>query len=438
MVISIAINAALKSQKIYISCTQDLLHFKDKNSRGVEVKECRLDNSGPQNLKACIGNVACYLYHWNDHPLIMGHHNEEPFGLKELAAPPWEIDIKEIITSSFLSKIDKKANAQLGDSSADFINSGPSGKNALNPSAPGVFTVPVCLAPKNWNTQTKGYWIGNDINPYASIKALPCYCGSLGEDTSQIWKDVGFMDSKAQHTYTHTNCPNQFKKRLSDWLERYVAMCNMNIHKAKVGGKIKSGKHALCDLVKDELRKAGVQTVTELDKEVRDALKCKIKRKKSKKCKKYYRAPISSVWDETRDAILERVEGELQQKDTPAVPVVDGFTSKELREWEQELAEIEGMKGEFREMDRIQREYHIDMRTLPGNVPASVIESQLSGSHDDDEGDEGRNKREDEDEDGYKGFGDEGAYRGEEEDLNGEFGTRGDDGFFRYSEEHFI
>jgi len=373
----------------------------------------------------------------------MGHHNEEPFGWKELAGPPWDINVQDIITSSFFSKIEKKVNAQLGDNSADFINSGPEGKNALNPSAPGVFTIPVCLAPKNWNTQTDGYWIGNDINPHASIKALPCYCGDLGEDTRQVWQDMGLMQSGAQRTYTHANCPNQFKKRLSDWLERYVARCTMNIRKTKTG-RIKSGKHALCDLVKHELQRTGVQTVTELDKEVRDAFECKIKHKKSKKCDQYYGTPISSVWDETRNAILKRVEGELQQKDTPAMPVVDGFTPKELREWEWALEEIEGMKGEFKEMDRIQKEYHIDMRTLPDDIPASVVESHFGGSYRDNERDEGLNEKEDEhedeDEDKDKGFDDEEATGGEEEeeDQNGEPGTWGDDGFFRYSEGHFV
>ncbi|PUU83343.1 hypothetical protein B9Z19DRAFT_1119571 [Tuber borchii] len=61
-VVNRAINAAIKSQKVYISCTQGLLYFKDKDSKGIEVKECKLDSSGPQNMKACIGEVACYLY----------------------------------------------------------------------------------------------------------------------------------------------------------------------------------------------------------------------------------------------------------------------------------------------------------------------------------------------------------------------------------------
>ena len=374
----------------------------------------------------------------------MGHHNEELFGLKDLAGPPWDINIEHLITSSFFSKIDKKGNAQLSDNSANFINSGLGGNTVLNPSTAGVFTIPVCLAPKNWNTQTKDYWIGNDLNPYASVKALPCYCGDLGEDTSQIWQEMGLMSSGAQPTYTHTNCPNQFKKRLSDWLERYVAMCNMNIHKANVGKKIKSGKHPLCDLVKHELQKTGVQTITELDKEVRYAFECKIKRKKrSKKCKKYSRTPISSIWDETKDAILEREEKELgfQQKDTPTVPVVDGFTPEELRDWEWALAEIDGMEGEFKEMDRIESEYHIDMRTVPDHVRASALESRLGGSYDDygQEWDEHQyeDEDEDEDEDTDKGFGDKEISMTENEDLNGELGKWSEDGF-TYDKSHFV
>ncbi|KAG0126324.1 hypothetical protein HOY82DRAFT_628485, partial [Tuber indicum] len=386
-VISRAINAALKSQKIYVSCTQDLLHFEGKNSPGIQVQDCELDNSGPQNLKACIGGAVCYIYRWNDRPLIMGHHNEEPFGLGRIAQTPWNIDVQGIIVSSFLSKINNKGSSQLGDDNASFVNSGPNADTAINTSAAGVFTIPVCLAPKNWNTQTKDYWIGNDVDPYAPVKALPCYCGDLGEDTGEIWHDTGLMYSGAQRTYTHTNCPNQFKKRLPDWLERYVAMCSLSIHKAKIGGKIKTGKHRLCDIVERELKGAGIQTVTQLDKEVRYALKCKIKRKKSRGCEKYYRTPISSVWAETQPVILERVEEELRQKGQSTVPVVDGFTQEELRKWEWGLMEIEGMRGEFREMDRIQSEYHIDIRTLPGNVPASVIESHLKDFYDEvDEG----------------------------------------------------
>ncbi|KAG0644002.1 hypothetical protein HOY80DRAFT_997285 [Tuber brumale] len=403
--ISRTINAALKSQKIYVSCTQDLLRFESKNSPGVQVQDCELDNSGPQNLKACIGGAVCYIYRWNDRPLIMGHHNEEPFGLDQIAQPPWDIDVQDIIVSSFLSKIYNKENSQLGDDNASFINSSPNADTALNTFAAGVFTVPVCLAPKNWNTQTKDYWIGNDIDPYAPVKALPCYCGDLGEDTSKIWHDTGLMYSGAQRTYTHTNCPNQFKKRLPDWLERYVAMCSLRIHKAQVGGKIKTGKHRLCDIVERELKGTGIQTITQLDKEVRYALKCKIKRKKSKGCKKYYRTPISSVWTETQPVILKRVEEELRQKGQSTVPIVDGFTQEELRKWEWGLMEIEGMRGEFKEMDRIQSEYYID-------VPTSVAEGHLRDFYD--EEDEG------------EGFGDEEVDWDEEADWDEEVRRNGE------------
>jgi hypothetical protein len=237
------------------------------------------------------------MYRWNDRTLVMGHHNEEPFGFEQLGGYPWRMDSADIIRSSFFSKIYDLQGIELA-SNMSFVSSGPTADMAANPAFPGVFTVPVCLTPHNWNTQTKDYWIGNDINPWAPVKALPCYCGALGAETQQVWQDVGFMQSKALDSYLTSKCPRQIKTRIGDWLERFVAMCRLNVRKS--AGQIKKGQHRLCGVVIAELEKRGVSTTTEVDPEVRFSIKCKVKRKKTGKCASYYRTPISTAWDDAK------------------------------------------------------------------------------------------------------------------------------------------
>lgn len=340
-----ALNAALKSQKVYISCTQDLRHIPEKGAEGISITDCAQDNTGPQNLKACIHNAVCYMYRWNDRTLIMGHHNEQPFGFEQLGDYPWNIDASDIIRSSFFSKIYGLEGAELA-SNLSFTSSGPTADTAASPAFPGVFTVPVCLTPHNWNTQTKDYWVGNDINPWAPVKALPCYCGDLGAETSQVWREVGFTQSGALDTYVTKNCPRQIKARIADWLERYVALCRLNIRKS--GSQIKKGQDKFCNVVIAELEKRQISSTTELEPEVRHSIKCKVKRKKRGRCAPFYRTPISAAWEETEPLIVTRLESEAAAKE--AEGMVDGFSEADLRDWESWKEYREGIEEDFLEI----------------------------------------------------------------------------------------
>jgi hypothetical protein len=155
------------------------------------------------------------------------------------------------------------------------------------------------------------------------------------------------MQSRALDTYVTKNCPRQIKARIGDWLERYVAMCRLNIRKSV--GRIRKGQDKFCKLVLAELEKRGISSTMELDPEVRHSIECKIKRKKRGRCAPFYRTPISAAWEETEQFIAARKESEAAAKE--ARGMVDGFTEAELRDWESWKEYREGIKEDFLEMD---------------------------------------------------------------------------------------
>lgn len=318
-----ALNAALNSQEIYISCTTDLqdtnISFKnplkipnpDKHNR--PVNECDQDNTGPKSRKACIGPAVCYLYRWNDRGIIMSHTVEDPFGFEALSAEPWKLKASDIIISSFYSHILGLRDVQLA-SNLSVLNAGPTVEQAADPSVPGMFTLPVCLSTYNWNSQTSKEGLLNDLNPFSTRKALPCYCGPLGADTVAVWRSMGITGTAATQQYAKVICPAQILVKIKDWLERYVAYCRLGIRRGSILKGVKMGKDGLCELVVSELESKGVKSTLQLEPEHREAFKCKIQgNRKSPKCKPYLDTGISRVWDETSEAIKARQLRELEE-----------------------------------------------------------------------------------------------------------------------------
>ncbi|KAL7276651.1 hypothetical protein RUND412_000356 [Rhizina undulata] len=303
------LNSALRSQKVYISCTS---HITDKidlylsgDLEAILEDSCAQDKSGPQNLKACIGDKVCYLYRWNDRGVKIAHHNEEPFGFDQIEDEPWEVNPEAIIKSSvnmYILQLGNGTDISVLASSLPLLAIGPSAEAISNPEFPGVFTIPVCVSPYNWNTQLDGYGFHDDINPHSSKKNLPCYCGPLGSETKQIMKAVGFHSSGARDRYYKELCPRQIKEKIKDPLEQYMALCRLNVHVS--GLLIKNGKDKFCDVVIKEIEGAGYASITqEMHPEIRDAFMCKIERKKNGKCRKYKNSPFSKVWEETREVV---------------------------------------------------------------------------------------------------------------------------------------
>ncbi|KAL7269624.1 hypothetical protein RUND412_007698 [Rhizina undulata] len=305
------LNSALTSQKVYITCTRHMDYEKfDPSVDLVAALEdsCKADKSGPQNLKACIGDQVCYLYRWNDRGLKLAHHNEEPFGFDAIEDEPWEVDPAAIIKSSvstYMLGIENTHNTDQSGAEPPLLSIGPSADAISNPEFPGVFSIPVCLSPYNWNTQLDNYGIHDDLNPHSSKKNLPCYCGPLGSQTQQVWEAVGFSTSGAKDRYARELCPRQIKKKIQEPLERYVAMCRLEVRNSH--GIVKKGKDKFCDVVVKELEKMGFVSVSqEVDQEVAKAFMCKIYRSKDSKCERYKNTPFSRIWEETLQPILER------------------------------------------------------------------------------------------------------------------------------------
>lgn len=84
---------SLRQQPVYISCTEDKQRRANPRTDAVgpRVDTCNRDNTGPQNLKACFGNLVCYLYEWNERPMSHMSRNREPEGHLEWDEKPWNI-----------------------------------------------------------------------------------------------------------------------------------------------------------------------------------------------------------------------------------------------------------------------------------------------------------------------------------------------------------
>jgi hypothetical protein len=298
------LNAALRVQKHFISCTPDF-RFKDQRDSfsitGAAAANCYADNTGPQHMKACINGEVCYFYRWADRGLPNAHHVEEPVGLNRMASNAVTIgDIIESSVKTYDSNSAQDGEVAVYDTSGfRTVMTGPTADHLTNSSAIGMFSLPVCHTPYNWNGPTDGYQNSNDNDMYNSRKSLPCYCGPLGRDTSSIWGAMRLESSTGIEEYKNFLCPRLIKTKILNRLERNIARCRLGISHGwnGLGMQGKEPDH-LCPVFLSEIDARGYSSIDQIPKKVQDILVCKIKNDKSKGCKPYLKTPIADAWKE--------------------------------------------------------------------------------------------------------------------------------------------
>lgn len=329
------LNAAMRSQKHFISCTTDLLRKVSKHKivdkQAVSVPACLADNTGPEHLRACIpvsptvrNETVCYLYRWVDRGMAPSHHVEEPWGWEQLQN--FDASVEDIIKSSFLTHrhtYGGESDAFDSLSSAPSLSWGPSAEFITDPTTPGMFSIPVCNTPYNWNGPTHGYSYNDDTNLWSSRKSLPCYCGSLGNETQMVWAAMRLDISGKRREYMTMLCPRQIDNKIKNPLERYVAKCRLGIKK-KAGINFMKQDH-LCDVLIDELEARGIEEIGQVSKEETEVLMCKVHQKSGGKCSKYRDTPISEAWREAEELRARNDPGEVEEEVEGECEEVGGF-----------------------------------------------------------------------------------------------------------------
>ncbi|PWW74729.1 hypothetical protein C7212DRAFT_346241 [Tuber magnatum] len=318
------LNAALKAQQIYITCTaaHTKRKYPSKALGGIPALSCKQDNTGPQNLKACVpytpaeaakhgignghdgGELACYMYKWAARGKRRRHHNEAPFGSEEWEK--WGVTSADIITSSVRSYLMELEAYEI----VNPMNAGTlrTAKSIAKPDTPGIFTVPVCVSRHNMNAPIESFSVLSELNPHSSYKHLPCDCGFWGEDTEVVWRDLGIWDQFPEH-YRLNLCPRQMNLYTNDALERWVSGCRLSTKKS--GGVRRFGRDSRCGVVTwllSELKKRGVPA--ELPEPLRLAIWCRINKgwwSRLRECRDVTaNAPWGSVIEEL-DGVVRRV-----------------------------------------------------------------------------------------------------------------------------------
>ncbi|KAL7269625.1 hypothetical protein RUND412_007699 [Rhizina undulata] len=275
------LNAAMRTQKIYISCTRDLQTKTEtrKGERGPAAKKCAKDNTGPQDLKACLDNQVCYMYNWKDKSsIVISHRNNRPKSSEDWIRLPFKVNTEDIIKSSVATYLqgkslsDENPKVQLATVPSDLYD----------PTSARTFTVPVCMSKYNWNTPITKHDPFCATDPQCIQKNLPCNCGIWGEDTESVWQDLSIWTGNKFHgEYSKNLCPRQIKRNILDPLERYVALCRLNVRrvgdKNREKGLIKlAGKDKHCDTIIAALKSQGNPDVSMLDPEMKVSLLCQV------------------------------------------------------------------------------------------------------------------------------------------------------------------
>lgn len=94
-----ALDATLRSQEIWITCTKDFKTVKPRADSTSPAKYptniCQKDMSGPQDLKECVGGYVCYMYKWMSRSTAHSKHRVEyPFGMQDIKDIPYDVDPK--------------------------------------------------------------------------------------------------------------------------------------------------------------------------------------------------------------------------------------------------------------------------------------------------------------------------------------------------------
>jgi hypothetical protein len=291
-----ALNQAFRSQRIYITCTSDFRitskpHRPSSESYSSMAKaaNCRRDNTGPQDFKACIDDMVCYMYRFNDRATQTEWHNERPRGKEVWEEHPWNIDIRDVIESSVRgyqdgSREDSGLLHQLTHPFTPQI-SREALETAVDPRSPGLFTIPVCFSKYGWSTVVDGHrwpmqWVHN-LDMSNSIKSLPCNCGPWGRDTEQVWRELGIWGNHGKaRAMKCINCGWQIHDKIRDILERYVAFCRLGVRELPVRHvPLRVGDpHVHCDqvvgLIDEHFAEIGVEQLKRWHRPVYDAVLC--------------------------------------------------------------------------------------------------------------------------------------------------------------------
>ncbi|CUS12656.1 unnamed protein product [Tuber aestivum] len=332
-------NLSFEGKKHYISCTKDTQRRSTpkKDTPGPR-SACERDNSGPQNLKACVEGYACYMYRWSERDLSYLSHNKSPKGMEKWDEPPFNISAEvssatflslvhlltgnyhpqNIITSSVQSLLQELGRGEGRGSLDEILKATEGGLISLgDPSIPGLFRLPVCFSRYNWNAQVTGWGILSDTDPNCPAKNFPCHCGPWGLETESVWREMGVGQGKKRGNYAQNLCPRQISRKVEDPVERYMAYCALDIRRntftTRVNGPFKySGKDKYCVVFQGIIELKGYESIEDMDPEVKFAFACKIK-KGGKGCSMYGRM-FDGLWEEALDA------GYLSPKNGPKKP----------------------------------------------------------------------------------------------------------------------
>lgn len=278
---------------IYITCTTDIQNRKDPlyASKSRRAVSCKKDNSGPQDLKACVpytaeegrgrglgdapGELTCYMYKWATRGRTARHHNEAPFGSDEWEYN-WDISPKDVITSSVRAHLMGITDYDL----AEPLTTGAleSAAGISDPTTPGVFTVPVCIMRHNMNAPIEPFTLGSELNSDSPSKHLPCSCGYWGDETEQVWRDVGLWDLHPEE-YRKSLCPRQLRALTTDPLEKFISNCRLGTKKSpgSPSGSRRFGRDSRCRVISwlfEQLKVKGVPQ--ELPESLHLAIWCRI------------------------------------------------------------------------------------------------------------------------------------------------------------------
>lgn len=193
------------------------------------------------------------------------------------------------------------------------IESRPSPDDLADPSATGVFTVPVCISRHNWNSGLRDFNNFDKLTPWTSKKNLPCSCGFWGDETEQVWRDMGIWDINLSY-YRKELCPAQRRRHMTDPLEKYVNECRLDTRKNGLIRKV--GRDGLCDIVMATLEVLRAQGIDEeLPKDIRDLIWCRVQNGlfPDSACQEVpVDTPFSRILEELDDKVYKRRNAELE------------------------------------------------------------------------------------------------------------------------------
>lgn len=376
------LNAVMKAQKHFISCTTDL-QYKPHTNRLIDkktrkVNACFSDNTGPENLRGCIPaspatngkETVCYLYRWADRGIVISHHIEEPWGWQQLAS--FDAVPADIIKSSYLSR-----RYSLGDEQYDLLTDpaslarGPSAEFITDPTTPGMFSIPVCNTPYNWNGHTNGYSYWDDMNPWSARKSLPCYCGVLGNETQSVWSSMRLDVSEKRGEYLTMLCPRQISDKIENRLERWIAKCRLRVSKILLTHHQRFDH--FCDIVIDEIEARGIISADEFYPELTHVIMCKARGSRNKTCKKYSHTPMDMAWLEA-EALREKN----RRKGSNGMAEIEQSQREFDAEDEEALRELETKEGMDVTIEQLELEEPVEPKSssssrLPKPTEAALV-----------------------------------------------------------------